>query len=321
MSYSKSSLGHFADDNQLHPTDLAACELHRAWIADALQQVMRGPWPPVAVLKGPPLAKRLYADTSHRLSSDLDLMIASCDLPVAQACLLAGGYRPKQPLPATWRYFRRHTHHLQFIRPHSPPVELHFRLFTGFGVTIPSEPFLARMEPYAMQNGLAVHVLTPADEFFFLAIHAARHAYRRTIWLDDLRRYLQIPGWSLTDAYALAKRYHLRRPFLHALHQVRLSLANQSTLHKLDLDQLLSRTSLLVRSPLLNHLTSTLASTSKACHQSHPQRSTNLGYLHEGILCDNPAYTLRLWTHHLRRSLARKLHRVLPRWTPQDWAG
>lgn len=173
-----------------------------------------------AVLKGPPLQARLYPPELRRDSSDIDLLIRPADLDRAEEVLLRRGY--PAPEPAARRRALASHYHVYYERPKPPPIELHFRLFGGFAASIPSEPFLDRSVVFKME-GLAsiagasgsaeadagvgasagassptMRVLTPADELFYLLLHAAIHM-RDPRWIRDIKRWLEItpsPDWK-----------------------------------------------------------------------------------------------------------------------------
>jgi hypothetical protein len=158
---------------------------------------------PCVVLKGPLLSERLYSDASMRLSSDLDLLVSPESLDEAAAALETIGYQAETGLPA--HYYRKHTHHIFLHRPHSPIIELHFRVYTGFGVVLPAEPFLSRATPHRTSRGSGAWVLAPEDEFLHLAVHAAGHSFAMLSLLYDLKLLLRrYPGldWAVMAARA-----------------------------------------------------------------------------------------------------------------------
>lgn len=144
---------------------------------------------PSVALKGPVLAERIYPDPTQRISGDLDLLVAPGDLERATAALATTGYEAEAHGGVAG--FRKHAHHIYLQRPRSPTIELHFRLSTSFGTTIPAAPFLERAQPYLTLRGPETRVLAPEDEFLFLAVHAAGHAFLVLSLLYDLKLYLQ----------------------------------------------------------------------------------------------------------------------------------
>jgi hypothetical protein len=139
------------------------------------------------VLKGPLLAERLYARPSARATSDLDLLVVEPDLDAACAALADLGFSLEEGPEA--QRFRREHHHVRLSHPDTLPLELHFQGYVGFGRTLPSAPLLDRSRPAAGLGWL--HVLDPADELVFLAVHAAVHRFVRLGWLEDIRLLLE----------------------------------------------------------------------------------------------------------------------------------
>jgi len=139
-------------------------------------------------LKGPVLAERLYPDASMRRSTDLDLLIAEADIERAAAALEPLGYELEDGLAAL--YARRHHHHLRLAGRCPPVIELHFRAYVGFGVTLPAEALLGRARPYRTAAGAPCWVLAPEDELLYLAVHAAGHCFDRLLWLYDLKLFM-----------------------------------------------------------------------------------------------------------------------------------
>jgi hypothetical protein len=137
-----------------------------------------------AALKGPALVERFYPDPSLRCSSDLDILVAAADTDRAVAALEPLGYAVETGVSA--RYARRHHHHLHLSgRP--PVIELHFRAYAGFGVTMTAEDLLDRARPHRTAGGARCLVLAPEDEALYLAVHAAGHCFDRLLWLYDLK--------------------------------------------------------------------------------------------------------------------------------------
>jgi hypothetical protein len=174
----------------------------------------------VCPLKGPVLADRIHPDPALRPAGDLDLLVAEDRLEGALSALEADGYRREEGFRA--QYERRHAHHVTLLHPERPPVELHFRLQSGFGATLSAEDALARARPYRTGSGRSVRVLAPEDELILLAVHAAHHLIERRGWLLDLLLLLDAhPGldWALVAERARAGR--CRRPVAYVLLQLR----------------------------------------------------------------------------------------------------
>lgn len=142
---------------------------------------------PVA-LKGSVLASRLYPDNPNvRTSSDVDVLVAPDALDEAAAAMEGIGFRRFLDT-ASADQLEDH-HHLSFMKQ-SELVEVHFRLTNTFGRGLFDDAsVLARTMPLRFE-GRDVLVLSPEDEFLYLATHAANHAFMRASWLVDLQQYL-----------------------------------------------------------------------------------------------------------------------------------
>jgi hypothetical protein len=177
------------------------------------------------VLKGALLGARLYATPSSRPTSDIDLLVEEADVDDVAAALSAVGYASSRD--PSEEHFRRRGHHLHLLHPEAPCLELHFHAYRGFGGVLRSEPLLARSvraapSPSRAPAFSALRVLEPADELFYLAVHAAGHRFVRLGWLYDL--LLLARRLSPSDFAVAAERardVRMSRPFALALERLR----------------------------------------------------------------------------------------------------
>lgn len=157
------------------------------------------------VLKGYGLASRLFPDQPFaRPASDVDVLVLPEEVPAAERALAQLGLGLSS-IPGVEEIFEEHHH-----RPWSGPaglVELHFRLFSGFGGGVfDDRQIRARTTPGKLE-GREVRWLSPEDEFLYLATHVANHAFLRISWLVDLARYLDFApllDWAVMRERALA---------------------------------------------------------------------------------------------------------------------
>ncbi len=162
------------------------------------------------VLKGSAFAERYYALPSGRGTSDTDLMVAEADLEAAARVLASLGYEQGSG-PEELR-FRREHHHLHLANPAGAPLELHFHAYRGFGSVLPSEPLVARREPFAKLRRGAVGVLSKPDELVYLAVHAAAHRFIRLGWLYDIQLIVdRMTECELETAVARARDWGFAR--------------------------------------------------------------------------------------------------------------
>jgi hypothetical protein len=161
-----------------------------------------------AALKGPVLAARLYDEHTARPSSDLDVLVEPASIDAACELLRPLGYTLEGGRAG--RFFREHHHHVHVLHPTLPSLELHFEASRGFGTVLPAAPLLARATPCELPAWSDAYVLSPEDEFLYLAMHAASHRFQRLLWLFDLKLLaLRHPDLRWDVLAARAKEYGL----------------------------------------------------------------------------------------------------------------
>ena len=257
-----------------------------------------------AVLKGPILSERLYDEPTVRISTDLDILISPTDLDRAVTALETLGYKA-QTGPAG-RYYRRHHHHLSLERPSGPQVELHFRGFTGLGTEIPAEKLLVHCVRNQSPRGPNYLVLSPEDEFLFLAVHAAGHGFARLIWLYDLKIWLRkFPSVRWPVVFSRARRWQVETALGFALKYLQRRFGT-------PVPEVGNRRP----HPMADRL---LSWSGQVPEES--RRGKLLAFLLQASLCDRPGLAISYLGHHFGRILRRRLQRWLPRLTPEEWSG
>jgi hypothetical protein len=135
------------------------------------------------VLKGPPLAERFHAVPFLKFSHDLDLLVRGYQIQAATRLMEHLGFSLRGDFP--WPLHRRYAHHLNFAgNGEVRTVEVHDTLKAGAHL-IPADEFVDRAVQWQSVSGLDCRILSPADEVFYLVIHAAGHAFQRLRWLYD----------------------------------------------------------------------------------------------------------------------------------------
>jgi hypothetical protein len=263
---------------------------------------------PAIALKGPVLSERLYDDPAIRLSQDIDLLVAADHLPDSLEALASLGYQPGSD--ASINYHLRHHHHLLLCCPGRPNLELHFRLFSGFGIALAAKEFLARSLEYRTIRGSHCKVLAPEDELLYLAIHAANHGCERIAWLYDLKAFLlRYPNVDWSEVFARARTGNVAAALAFALETARqrLGIAHEG----------------------FDHFTASyrhrgqLARRFLAFADSLPAHALRkVGELvFQASLCAGGTLAFRHIVHYLTRIGRRRLQRYFPHWTPEDWSG
>ncbi len=148
------------------------------------------------VLKGWPLAERLYANPAERLLRDHDLLVPESSLATGYNALLAAGFRPlpgddsavdKHARPV-WRNDGYQWNGYLFDPEYPRPVELHLRLWDAQwrGLEVRELPDLwadARVRTVA---GAPMRMLSNEKTFVHLAMHYAGHLIEREARLSQL---------------------------------------------------------------------------------------------------------------------------------------
>jgi hypothetical protein len=204
-------------ESNLHKVLLTARELIR--ILDCLDSLEIDVMP----YKGLALAETLYGDIAARQAGDIDLLIHARDLSriknavhdlgytthlalsekEEQAYLVSGyecsfdGAAGKNLLEVQWA-----------LQPHF------------YAVDFDIECLFRRAKP-ATVAGHNVRTLSLEDQVFVLSVHAAKHMWKRLIWLCDIARLMDSPAdwnWIESEARALGILRILRVTLLLAQH-------------------------------------------------------------------------------------------------------
>jgi hypothetical protein len=147
----------------------------------------------VVPYKGPVLTESLYRDVGLRSFSDLDFLVSAADFDRAKQALAEIGYRPSAHFtPAVERFWLRKGYERSFDSVAGPNlVELQWALLPHFyAVDLQVEDLLRRAGRTVVGGG-EVPCLSPEDSLLVLCVHAAKHLWRRLIWLADISETLR----------------------------------------------------------------------------------------------------------------------------------
>jgi Uncharacterised nucleotidyltransferase len=296
------------EDAARHHAIASVWHAHLLASLDRLGEMFSAASVPVAALKGPLLAERIYPEGALRTSVDLDLLVAEHDLERAASVLEAAGWQTDAGPAAN--YSRQHHHHLQFWREGQPPLELHFRARVGFGSEMPAEDLIWSSGP-TDGRGRGLRILALEDEIMYLAVHAAAHGYVRLMWLYDLKllcqRYATEIEWAKVAECARRLRMRSAVAFTCEMLRERLNVAIP------DLPALRARG--------MRHRVARRVQQRVAKHEGLLALDRLGGLALTSLLCDSPHAGARLWAHHAAHMLKRRVQRRLPRLVPADWAG
>jgi putative nucleotidyltransferase-like protein len=168
----------------------------------------------VTLLKGAALAQDLYPQGGLRAQGDLDVLVATEDVPAAIEAALRSGLEPPRDSLPTWWHRLAHFHlKLESAGPLPGELELHWHLHP------PSAPYAVslaalRERRRALQLGaLRAWTLDPLDRLLHLVTHLARHQEpwaadraRLVAWAADPRAPLRLK-WVLDLAAEIERRH------------------------------------------------------------------------------------------------------------------
>lgn len=176
----------------------------------------------VLILKGAPLALRLYGEISLRPSRDIDILVDPSELDRAGRILENAGYSLKAPLPVlTPRQERAHRklyHHREYYQAEKDIyLELHWQTHRSYSQKHELDDF-ATMELEIA--GCRVPVLADEDCLFYLCLHGSRHRWFRLRWLQDIYRFFLTGRVNWNKIKAVADKSQLT-----ILHQAMILIA------------------------------------------------------------------------------------------------
>lgn len=135
--------------------------------------VLSGSDIPFISLKGPLLAGRYYAPPFLRKPAmDLDIAVKRSDAHLACQALQRAEFTPLVPIGEALQ----RSHHLEFVHPSRPKLEVHLRLsHMSLGISV--EEFFGRTATAELPGGRPVPVLAPSDQLAHLIVHLAQSRF------------------------------------------------------------------------------------------------------------------------------------------------
>ncbi|HEX2202697.1 MAG TPA: nucleotidyltransferase family protein, partial [Longimicrobium sp.] len=169
--------------------------------------------------KGPTLAMQAYGSLSARSYVDLDLLVRPADAPRALRVLGETGYASVHRMtPRQDAFFRRVDGDYPLVHGETETlVELHCRPSSlRFGVRLETDALMRRARPVALGSG-DVPAPHPEDLLLVLAVHGAKHRWKRLEWVAALAGVARRAELDLAAALVRAADLHARRALLLAL--------------------------------------------------------------------------------------------------------
>jgi hypothetical protein len=151
-------------------------------------------------LKGTPLTETLYGNPALRMIADIDILVHAEDIPLARKVLSGLGY-----CPVDAEQFQDHPFHgVPYRKEGVFPfyIELHWALEDSRILNAPSETLWSRAQKMHLP-GLPTTVLSPEDNFLFMANHLSKSDYHLLKFLGDITRLLNKYRSSLDWEYII----------------------------------------------------------------------------------------------------------------------
>jgi hypothetical protein len=159
--------------------------------------------------KGPALAAHLYSGIAPRESSDLDILIAPAEFPLAVELLGALGYFTPANMSAHQAACYIHAgSEMEFVNSAGLVVDLHVRLGPSW-LRAPFDHDL--LWPRAIEvplGGATVRSLNDDDLLLYLCYHGGKSLWKGLKWLCDIDRLVSVGRveWSEVESRAVAHR-------------------------------------------------------------------------------------------------------------------
>ncbi len=173
--------------------------------------------------KGLVLSELAYGDLAMRQSGDIDLLVRSRDLPLAQATVEKLGYTPC--LRLSTEELQRYLsvgYEMSFNYGNQRNLlELKWGILPAFYAVDFDMDAMFAAAGSASFSGTEIHALAKEDILLVLCVHAAKHCWSRLIWLCDIARLGRDPlDWG--RVWTKSKSLGITR-----LVRITLGLANQ----------------------------------------------------------------------------------------------
>lgn len=178
---------------------------------------------PFVNLKGPVLSAQLYGDITYRQYRDIDMLTSHSRVEAFEQVLFNMGYKRHspdfEPTPRQKRFLHGRVN--EFIYQHSENhtlVEVHWRLFNQKSSMYQyTNYFLSNHQEYNLQD-YTFPVLAKTDNFIYLCIHGANHAWINLHWLRDMAAFTyQMTEQDFDEVFKQAKNFGLEKIVLQSL--------------------------------------------------------------------------------------------------------
>ncbi len=169
---------------------------------------------PILFCKGVSLSIRLYQNPLTRHSGDIDLLVSTKNVQVAEALLFSLGYRRVASLKhmdaGQFRQYMRLRFHAQYRAKGLPLVELHWRFCNNRQMFPVRFADLWRQRQIVYLGRTEIPIPGDTHNLAFLFIHGTKHGWERFFWLKDIADYIALakPG-ELKNWLAQAREHRI----------------------------------------------------------------------------------------------------------------
>jgi hypothetical protein len=168
----------------------------------------------VAVFKGLVLARKAYGEVSLRQAGDIDMLIDRKHFETAKGALESLGYEMSPSLTAAQLDSHLASHcEIPFMRDEwFTVIDLHWGLAPrSFVFGVAPEEMMTRLR-YVSLSGLMVATFCDEDTVLYLAMHGAKHLWRRLEWIVSLAELIRAsPNINWNDVVQRAQFAHATR--------------------------------------------------------------------------------------------------------------
>lgn len=172
------------------------------------------------VLKGIPLNQLLYGNHMIRGSRDIDILFHFKDIPIVHQYLLERGYQFQSPLSIfQWLqkalFLNQYIDEILYWHPQKK-VYLDIKWQTSSLNALGMSWCQLNHYDLITISGTNIKTLKPAENFYYLCTHAAKHHWEYRQWLDDLYVFTQKIAFCWQSTVSLAQKTEAIRPLLEA---------------------------------------------------------------------------------------------------------
>ncbi len=181
---------------------------------------------PMLAQKGPALAQLLYGDPAMRQFGDLDILVATEDVPRAEAALLKLGYEQRLHLTQRQKkaYIQSGYEYVFGLSTERNLLELQWRIGARFySIDFDMSALFERSVELQLE-GFPVRTLGAEDLMLVLCVHAAKHEWAQLGMIRDIAtlaesslnwRWIQTEAQRLGILRILKISLHLARDLFH----------------------------------------------------------------------------------------------------------